>query len=291
MVYICDKTYTAEEVRAMEAEILKALSFSIGLPTAYTFLVRLLSVARAGDSTRHAANFVLEKALVEYASLEHAPSKLAAAALDMALRATEGHGRGWCPVLQALTGYSAEGLADTVAFLEGVVLGGKVVMPTLKAVSRKYSHAKYLEVATAAPIPTRAQSAAALAAAAAAAAGETAEGCDAATAGSSPGERAPGDTPATVSSKQPLAALPWGSPFGVSPPPQKQQQAAPGTSDNRSCVTVATEPVAWPKSKPADAHPLLQGSSTHALPSALPTAMHGKAQPLVYDGDGSIVLQ
>jgi len=44
-LYICDDTYTRDELLGMERALLKAIGFDIGMPLSYTFLRRYAQVA------------------------------------------------------------------------------------------------------------------------------------------------------------------------------------------------------------------------------------------------------
>jgi cyclin-A len=148
MVYICDRTYSADDVRTMETSILKALEYVVGIPTSYTFLVRYLSVShRERSAVSCIAAYLLERAMVESTSSEYRPSVLAAAAIDIALRSVEGPTRGWCPLLSAsANGLNFSLIRPAVLALEAIVTHGRVLMPTLKAVYRKYAQPRYLSV-------------------------------------------------------------------------------------------------------------------------------------------------
>jgi hypothetical protein len=207
MVYICDRTYSADDVRGMETEILRTLEYVLGLPTAYTFAVRYLSVAGAkpvGSLAACVTGYVLERVMTECALAEFAPSLVAAAAVDVALRTVEGPARGWCAALEAASGYAAAALRPAVAAVELVAVHQRVLMASLKAVTRKYASSRFLAAATVPlhastppppPLPPSPQSAAAAAAAAAASAAAAAA---AATATATASASATAATPASA---------------------------------------------------------------------------------------------
>ena len=134
-----------------EKEILRALDYTIGLPTAHTFALRYLAAAGVkptGSLPALTTAYLLESAMIEVRFAEFAPSLLAAAAVDVALRAVEGAARGWCAALVAASGYTAPALRPAVIALEAAVLHGNVLQPSLSAVRRKYSSQRFGAVAS-----------------------------------------------------------------------------------------------------------------------------------------------
>lgn len=84
-VFITDRAYRREEVLAMEQDILGRLNYRISVPTAYPFVQRFLSLAKASPLTRHAANYYMERTLQEHDLLRFRPSLLSAASVILAL--------------------------------------------------------------------------------------------------------------------------------------------------------------------------------------------------------------
>jgi cyclin B len=112
-VYITDKAYTREQILAMEAQMLNTLDFRITVPTAFVFLNRLLKAAEADSTLELLATFVVERSLQEYRMLQHAPSKVASAGVNMAMRTLRGRGA-WGPTMAYYSGYSEEELRPAV---------------------------------------------------------------------------------------------------------------------------------------------------------------------------------
>ena len=91
-VYITDSAYTADQIFALEEEMLATIEYRLEAPTAYSFIPRLLRAVNADERSREGrlTLFLAERALQEYSLLRHAPSALAAAALNVALRTLRG---------------------------------------------------------------------------------------------------------------------------------------------------------------------------------------------------------
>jgi G2/mitotic-specific cyclin-B, other len=149
-VYITDKAYTREQILAMEATMLNTLDFKVSVPTVLVFLNRYLKIAGAGNDeklTRY-ATFLVERQVQEYRMLQHAPSKIAASAVNMALRTLRPTVRGvsvWNPTLEFHTGYTERDLRPTILDMQEVMAAS--VTSSLQAVRKKYSNPKFGEVA------------------------------------------------------------------------------------------------------------------------------------------------
>lgn len=71
-VYICDKTYSAEEVVKMEALMLKTLHFDVTPPTHYVFLMRFLKCTHADARLASLARVRFSRSLVSIFSRHRA---------------------------------------------------------------------------------------------------------------------------------------------------------------------------------------------------------------------------
>ncbi|GMH52116.1 hypothetical protein TL16_g01159, partial [Triparma laevis f. inornata] len=80
-VYITDNAYTRQEVLDMEQDMLETLQFHITVPTAYPFLVRYLSIIRAGSLIKIASNYYTERTLQEHDMLKFPPSLVSCASV------------------------------------------------------------------------------------------------------------------------------------------------------------------------------------------------------------------
>ncbi|CAK1602696.1 unnamed protein product [Parnassius mnemosyne] len=142
-LYICDGAYTLGQMLKMEMNILRVIDFDLGIPLSYRFLRRYARCARVSMPTLTLARFVLEQCLLEYGLLGHSDSKMAAAALYIALR-MKSLGT-WTPTLQYYTGYKLQDILPIV--LEQNAALHKKPKSAISTVRNKYSHTIFFEVA------------------------------------------------------------------------------------------------------------------------------------------------
>jgi Cyclin, C-terminal domain len=131
----------------MEATMLNTLEFRVTAPTVYVFLNRYLKVAHADTRISQLATFIVERQLQEYKMLAHAPSKLAAAAVNIALRTLRGRAA-WADgngALDFYTGYTQADLRNVITDIQDVMNAS--ITSSLQAVRKKHSAPKYGEVA------------------------------------------------------------------------------------------------------------------------------------------------
>jgi cyclin B len=149
-VYITDKAYTREQILAMESSILSTLDFRITVPTTYVFLNRYLKAAAADERTTLLATFFVERTLQDYKMLAHLPSKLAAAAVNMALRTLRGRDA-WTATMAHYAGFSQEELRGTICDMQDMLTAS--VASSLQAVRKKYQNTRFGEVANIPLVP------------------------------------------------------------------------------------------------------------------------------------------
>lgn len=158
--YVCDQTYHASQVLAMELDILRALEWRIPRPNAHAWLARCMAIAQADAPTRHAAEYYAQRLLLELDVFDFKPSLVAAAASWLALGSPEP----WPSDLAALTGYEATDLAvcgDVLRYYvhqDAVLLAqdaasGDLDPPPLLAVATKFCLRRYSAVAALPPAP------------------------------------------------------------------------------------------------------------------------------------------
>ncbi len=136
-VYITDKAYTKEQILAMEASMLNTLEFRITVPTSFVFLNRFLKVANATADVKlsYFATYLAERMLQEHRMLGYTPSRVAASALNIALRTLRGP-TSWDRKLEHYSGYTQEALRPCIKDVEELM----AIQPnSLKAVSKKYA--------------------------------------------------------------------------------------------------------------------------------------------------------
>ncbi|RVE49210.1 hypothetical protein evm_006102 [Chilo suppressalis] len=142
-LYICDGAYTLSQLLKMEMNILRVIDFDLGVPLSYRFLRRYARCARVSMPTLTLARFVLEQCLLEYTLVQHSDSKMAAAALYLALRMKSLGG--WTATLRYYTGYSLQDILPVV--LEQNATLHKKPKSAISTVRNKYSHTIFFEVA------------------------------------------------------------------------------------------------------------------------------------------------
>jgi len=136
-VYITDKAYTKEQILAMEASMLNTLEFRITVPTSYVFLNRFLKVANAHTDVKlgYFATYLAERMLQEHRMLGYTPSRVAAAAVNIALRTLKGPAT-WDRKLEHHSGFTQEALRACIKDVEELM---NVQPNSLKAVQKKYA--------------------------------------------------------------------------------------------------------------------------------------------------------
>ena len=147
-VYITDKAYSREQILAMEATMLNTLDFRVSSPTVFVFLNRYLKVAQADTRLTQLATFIVERQLQEYKMLQHLPSKIAAAAVNIALRTLRGR-NAWADgngAMDFYSGYSQNDLRATIIDMQDVMAAS--ITSSLQAVRKKHSSPKFGEVAS-----------------------------------------------------------------------------------------------------------------------------------------------
>ncbi|XP_005100335.1 G2/mitotic-specific cyclin-B3 [Aplysia californica] len=148
--YICDNSFDRDQFILMEMEILRKVDFDLGIPISYRFLRRYAKVARSSMVTLTLARFILEMSLMEYSLITERDSRIAAAALYIAMKMSkEGEWEG--EVVQS-SGYTVEKIKDMVLALNTMLHARPI--PQLSTIRSKYSHIVFHEVAKIKPLPT-----------------------------------------------------------------------------------------------------------------------------------------
>ncbi|KAG5891029.1 hypothetical protein JTB14_035221 [Gonioctena quinquepunctata] len=142
-LYICDGAYSRRELVRMEVNLLKVCGFDLSIPISYRFLRRYARCAKITMPVLTLARFILEFSLMNYSTITLRDSKLASAALYLALRMK--NISDWTPTLEFYTGYELEEFKDIVLLLNtGLQHPAKSQLMTVR---NKYSHKIFFEVA------------------------------------------------------------------------------------------------------------------------------------------------
>ena len=137
----------------MEGMVLNRLNFELSVATTKVFINRFLKAAKAGEcdsTTEMLCKYLCELTQQEYGFIKYCPSEVAASGLRLALHTMRLPA--WTPLLESVSGYTADELSGCVAEMLHCFRKGEV--NSLQAVREKYSHAKFLCVSTLKPPET-----------------------------------------------------------------------------------------------------------------------------------------
>ncbi|CAK8682742.1 unnamed protein product [Clavelina lepadiformis] len=143
-LYICDDAYTKKDMLAMERSILIVIGFDINIPIAYRFLRRYAKCLKSSMEVLTLARFVLELSLQCYNFVDRSASKMAAAALWLAIK-MKNTPHQWDDTLLYYTSHEEREIFDLAHELNNMV--NKSKGKKLKTVWQKYSHSIFYEVA------------------------------------------------------------------------------------------------------------------------------------------------
>eukprot|EP00884_Botryococcus_braunii_P000828 jgi/Botrbrau1/10746/Bobra.180_2s0013.1 len=152
-IYISDKAYTRGQIIQMEKMMLNVLKFTLTVPTAYTFLGRLLKAVNVVDTRKmHFALYLVELSLVEYSLLGFKYSTIATASVYLMARIfdSEGVQDAFPPSLQRHSGLTEDSVLPCAASLLNVVRNAP--SNNLQAIYKKYSNPKFCQVSKL-PVP------------------------------------------------------------------------------------------------------------------------------------------
>ncbi|KAK9510026.1 hypothetical protein O3M35_004899 [Rhynocoris fuscipes] len=141
MIYVCDGLYTPDDLTSMEKELLKAVDFQLGIPLSYRFLRRYSRCIKLGMPTLTLARYILETCLLDYSTIRFSDSKLACAALHLAL-IMSGQKK-WTPSLEYYSGYKSEEFKDIMKTVNNVL---HIRSAKEHVIRVKYAHKVFHEV-------------------------------------------------------------------------------------------------------------------------------------------------
>ncbi|KAL9882426.1 G2/mitotic-specific cyclin-B3-like [Glossina fuscipes fuscipes] len=148
---ICDGAYKHEELIHLEKCTLRTIDYDLGIPLSYRFLRRYARCAKIAIPTLTLARYILELSLMDYDTIAFSDSKMAAAALFIALRLV-GEEEAWNATLEYYSGYKLMDFGEIVPVLnEGL---HRKPEGTIKTIRSKYSCKIFHEVAKVALMPT-----------------------------------------------------------------------------------------------------------------------------------------
>ncbi|KAL1400873.1 hypothetical protein pipiens_007069 [Culex pipiens pipiens] len=141
--YICDGAYQRREMILMEMTVFKTIGYDLGIPLSYRFLRRYARVNRIDMPVLTLARYILEFSLMDYAIVQLSDSKLACAALFIAMRMN--NMPGWNKTLEFYSGYKIEDFAAIAVLLNNIMT--RKPKESLNTVRHKYSHELFFESA------------------------------------------------------------------------------------------------------------------------------------------------
>uniref|UniRef100_A0A0A9XLG3 G2/mitotic-specific cyclin-B3 n=1 Tax=Lygus hesperus TaxID=30085 RepID=A0A0A9XLG3_LYGHE len=147
-VYVCDGLYHGDDLLIMERAMLRCVDYELGIPLSYRFLRRYARCGKYDMPLLTLARFILETSLMDYATIQCSDSKMAAAALYLALKMK---GLDWTKTLEYYSGYRIDDVKDVVLKLNAFLHKPKNNLKTMKT---KYSHPLFHEVSKIPLIPS-----------------------------------------------------------------------------------------------------------------------------------------
>lgn len=141
--YICDGAYQRRQIILMEMTVFKEIGYDLGIPLSYRFLRRYARVNRIDMQVLTLARYILEFTLMDYAIVGLRDSKLACAALFIAMRMN--NMPGWNQTLEFYSGYSIEDFAEIAILLNNIMT--RKPKESLNTIRQKYSHELFFESA------------------------------------------------------------------------------------------------------------------------------------------------
>lgn len=150
-VYITDKAYTAEEVRAMELDILVTLEFNITFPTSLRFSEFFHHFIKYSKVVFNFAMFLLELSIVDYKMLKYKSSLIASAVIYVSTKLLHKENISFNECIEIdleklydLSGYSEEEIKDCAK--DVCLIYDNSEKTGLFAIRKKYSLPKFDEV-------------------------------------------------------------------------------------------------------------------------------------------------
>uniref|UniRef100_A0A1Q3EWM8 Putative cyclin b n=1 Tax=Culex tarsalis TaxID=7177 RepID=A0A1Q3EWM8_CULTA len=141
--YICDGAYQRREMILMEMTVFKTIGYDLGIPLSYRFLRRYARVNRIDMPVLTLARYILEFSLMDYAIVQLRDSKLACAALFIAMRMN--NMPGWNKTQEFYSGYKIKDFAAIAVLLNNIMT--RKPKESLNTVRHKYSHELFFESA------------------------------------------------------------------------------------------------------------------------------------------------
>lgn len=150
LVFSADRTYTSDELVALERLILEMIRESFGQPLAYDFVSLYLDAIpelRDDSRFRHLCRYISELALQSGTYPNGTPSQLGASIMLFSLICV-GRSHNWSKRMERLCGYSIEMLEAGVVALSGTIDRVRQTLPRLKVVAKRFNKVERERVAS-----------------------------------------------------------------------------------------------------------------------------------------------
>lgn len=141
-VYITDKAYTKEEILSMETNMLAILEYNITVPSPFRFLEIFHKYLKFDDCSFMFCRYLLELFLIEMKMIKYSPVVQAAATVYITLKITK---KGDVDSIIGLSDISEDKIRECAKDICLII--DNVEKSSLQAIRKKFSLAKYLEVA------------------------------------------------------------------------------------------------------------------------------------------------
>ncbi|XP_009873371.1 PREDICTED: G2/mitotic-specific cyclin-B1-like [Apaloderma vittatum] len=146
LAYETENAYTKAEICQMEIKILQALDFNLSRPIPLHFLRRTSNIAEVSSIQYILAKYLMELSIMDYCMVHIPPSKIAAAAICLALKLL--NGCEWTQTLQQYMTYAESDLLPVMQHIaKNVFLVNKGITKNL-TIKNKYDSQKYASVST-----------------------------------------------------------------------------------------------------------------------------------------------
>lgn len=142
-LYVCGNTYSGRQLIDMELKVLSAVKFDLGVPDSYTFLRRFWECSRMNFTTLILGRYILEYSLMNYDCVSFSDSKMAAAAIFIAMQ-MRGFTKGWTTTMEHYSGYKITDFQHIVVILNNNLRKSYQNCATIR---HKYAHKTFLKVA------------------------------------------------------------------------------------------------------------------------------------------------
>jgi cyclin B len=140
-VYITDQAYTKEEILSMENNMLRSLEFNVTTPSSYRFLEIFKNFLKLDEMLFMFCRYLLEILLVDPKTNKFNPSLLAASAIYITLKITK---KNEIDMITKISDYTEDKLRECAKDI--CLILDNEEKNNLKAVKKKFSSIKYLEV-------------------------------------------------------------------------------------------------------------------------------------------------